>query len=142
MDHRIDAQEVRRIKNRTRALFIHDSSFVEVSSARTQRVRSFRLLTYLDRLTRLPYSKVEVKTAIVNLIGDLRKGENNLWYGTITFQQRFRGMNSDGQVLYEDVTTKKMEVVLKQLLETINGEVISQWEVFLSNIKVESTRPQ
>ena len=68
----------------------------------------------------------------------LRRGKDGLWYGTITFQQRFRGM-VEGEVRYEDITTKKMTIVLKLLEETINGQSISQWEVFLSDILVEST---
>ena len=138
MDRNIDPREVDRIKTQTQTLFIYDTCVIQVSNKYNSTIREYRVIEYLDRITRLPYSEIDVKWAIVNLVGDLRKGEDDLWYGTITFQQRFRGM-IEGQVKYEDITTKKMTIVLKLLKETINGQMISQWEVFLSDILVEST---
>ena len=74
-------------------LFINnaDSVWVQVSSLTRDNVRQFFVREYFDRIRRLRYDKVELSWTDISYVSKLRKAEDGNYYGTITFQQLFRG---------------------------------------------------
>ena len=120
-------------------LFISDSSFVQVSNVKSPtKVRDFYIRQYLENVKLLKYDRVEIEWVDINYVGEVRKGPDGNYYGTITFVQKFRGIK-DNRVVYEDKTMKKAEVVLKTYGKNFMGTTEELWDVFLSNIKVEHT---
>ena len=120
-------------------LFISDSSFVQVSNVKSPtKVRNFYIRQYLENVKLLKYDRVEIEWVDINYVGEVRKGPDGNYYGTITFVQKFRGIR-DNRVVYEDKTMKKAEVVLKTYGKNFMGTTEELWDVFLSNIKVEHT---
>ena len=120
-------------------LFIGDSCIVQVSNVkRPQAVRDFYIRQYLENIKLLKYDRVEIEWVDINYVGEVRKGVDGNYYGTITFIQKFRGI-SDNRVIYEDKTYKRVEVVLKTYGKNIMGSTQELWDVFLSNIKVDHT---
>jgi len=70
------------------------------------------------------------------MVGDLKKGEDGNFYGIISFVQKFKAMK--GEYVYEDVTTKHVEIVLKPYLKPNDqGEDEWKWDVYLSNVNVK-----
>ena len=120
-------------------LFIGDSCIVQVSNVkRPKSVRDFYIRQYLENIKLLKYDRVEIEWVDINYVGEVRKGVDGNYYGTITFVQKFRGIK-DERVIYEDKTYKRVEVVLKTYGKNIMGSTQELWDVFLSNIKVEHT---
>ena len=120
-------------------LFISDSSIVQVSNVKApSRVREFYIRQYLENVKLLKYDRVEIEWVDISYVGQVRKGPDGNYYGTITFVQKFRGIK-DNQVVYEDQTFKRVEVVLKTYGKNFMGTTEELWDVFLSNIKVEHT---
>ena len=121
------------------ALFINDMSTVQVSSIKSPNItREFPVRSYLERMSRLNYKKVEIEWADMHFVNEIRKGPDGNYYGSVVFLQRFRGFN-DQQIVYEDVTLKRMEVVIRPYGKFQDSQTADLWDVFISNIKVEVT---
>ena len=120
-------------------LFISDTCIVQVSNINSpNKIIEKPIRTYLTHVKLLKYDKVEIEWADVNYVGEIRKGPDGNYYGYVTFLQRFKGIK-DQQVVYEDQTTKKVEVIFKGYSKLADGVSVDLWDVLLSNIKVEQT---
>jgi len=119
-------------------LFVSEQSIVEVSSINRKETQRYAIRSYMQHLKLLKYDKVEITWAEVNYVGDIRKGTDGNYYGYVSFVQVFRGF-MDGQVMYEDMTEKRVEVMFKGYSKFEKGEEAEHWDVLLSNIKVEQT---
>ncbi|MEM8886944.1 MAG: hypothetical protein AAGD28_03080 [Bacteroidota bacterium] len=119
-------------------LFVGEESVVEVSSVNRVETQRYQIRNYLQHLKLLKYDKVEITWAEVNYVGDIRKGTDGNYYGYVSFVQVFRGFK-DGEVAYEDMTEKRVEVMFKGYSKFEKGQKADHWDVLLSNIKVEQT---
>ena len=61
------------------------------------------------------------------------------YYGTVSFEQVFRGF-IDGRIVYEDLTKKSATVVLKAYEQNKEGSTTDAWDVMLSDIGVKYTK--
>ena len=137
-DKRTSPFEANKAIDQAVQLFVSDTSVVEVSSKNSQKIRRYGIRSYLQHLKLLKYDKVEVTWVEVNYVGDIRKGPDGNYYGYVTFVQIFRGF-IDGEVKYEDMTEKRVEVMFKGYTKFEGGQSSELWDVLLSNIKVEET---
>ncbi|WPP49141.1 hypothetical protein [Catalinimonas niigatensis] len=120
-------------------LFYDENRMVEVSSLNGEEVESFKIADYLARLRMLTYAKVEMVWNQVAYVNQIRSGEDGEYRGIISVEQIFKGYNSDNVVIYQDITQKNIEIIVKPLKQIIDGEEISKWDVYLSDIGVKST---
>lgn len=120
-------------------LFYDEERMVEVSSLNGEKTVSFKISDYLEHLRMLTYAKVEMVWNQVAYVNQLRAGEDGEYRGIISVEQIFRGYNSDNIVVYQDITQKNIEIIVKPLKQIIDGEEISKWDVYLSDIGVKST---
>jgi len=120
-------------------LFYDQERMVEVSSLNGEKTVSYRISDYLEHLRMLTYAKVEMIWNQVAYVNQLRAGEDGEYRGIISVEQIFKGYNSDNVVIYQDVTQKNIEIIVKPLKQIIDGEEISKWDVYLSDIGVKST---
>jgi hypothetical protein len=88
----------------------------------------------------IQYDKVEIEWTNVQYVSKLRKGPDGNYYGVISFEQVFKGYSGDNQLQYSDVTRKNIEVILKTYDKYVDGKAVPTWDVFLSEIKVISTK--
>jgi len=120
-------------------LFLSDTVRVQVSycpSGGKSSVYSRPLIKYLRRLSLLNYDQITIEWVECVMVGDLKKGEDGNFYGIISFVQKFKAMK--GEYVYEDVTTKHVEIVLKPYLKPNDqGEDEWKWDVYLSNVNVK-----
>ena len=130
--------EANKAINQAITLFVHDSSLVEVSNVKSNKKYSYFIREYLYHIQELKYDRVEIDWAEVSYVGDIKLGPDGNWYGSVTFLQVFKGFR-DGQLLYEDKTLKRMEVILKGYEKVREGKTEVLWDVLLSNIAVEHT---
>jgi len=138
-DKNTDKYESNKAVNEAIVLFMSDTCIVQVSNVnRPQEVKEYYIRPYLNHVKLLKYDKVEIEWAEINYVGDVRKGPDGNFYGYVTFVQTFRGFK-DGNVVYEDKTEKRVEVVLKSYELDIGGTSKELWDVLLSNIKVDQT---
>jgi len=137
----IDKTEVNRTKSIDLAcrLFINEQARVYTSSLSDQG-RSRPIRKYLNSLMALSYDRVEIEWTNIQYISDLRKAPDGRFYGYVHIEQQFEGF-MDGQLVYGDVTEKKITIVLESY-EVINaeGETGTRWDIFLSDIGVEQTK--
>ncbi len=138
---KVDAFDKKKAEENAIKLFIHDSTWVEVSSLNRKEKDRYRIRQYLQRIRLLEYDQVELTWRNINYITKLRLAPDGNYYGTITVQQLFRGI-IDGKVQYQDVTQKDIEVVLTAYKLEKEGKTETAWDVFLSDIGVQQTKAE
>jgi hypothetical protein len=120
-------------------LFVNEDAMVEVSSNNRNSVLRLRIRDYLRKVKQIQYDKIEVKWTHVQYVSDLKPGPDGNLYGTVSFEQEFRGYR-DGKLVYSDVTLKHANVVLKTYNKTYEGSTRKIWDVLLSDIGVVATK--
>ncbi len=122
-------------------LFVDESAQVEVTSLKDTSVRRrFPIRQYLNKVKLLHYSNVKVTWFKVEYISDLKLGSDGNYYGVIAFEQLFEGL-IDGQVVYSDLTTKNVKIVIKSEPSYKDGEVEYCFVVYLGDIEAQHTLP-
>jgi hypothetical protein len=119
-------------------LFI-DGAIIETSSVNSDVKKHYKVREYLINLENLHYDKIDITWSKVEYVSDIRLGTDGKYYGSISFEQTFRGYR-DGELVYEDVTKKTAEVELKMYEKNLKGNTINQWDVLLSDIEVLTTK--
>lgn len=120
-------------------LFVNEDVQVEISTKGYSQSVKRKIRDYLTRLKLLKYDKVEIQWAEINYVSNFRKAPDGNYYGTLTVMQTFRGYR-DNQVVYSDVTQKDVEVVIKGMEKSIQGQKEMVWDVLLSDIGVVDTK--
>lgn len=121
------------------SLFLDEERTVEVSSVKSNSVRSYDIKKYLFRINAIPYTQVKIDWYDIAYIRDLRAGPDNTYYGTITVFQKFQGF-VDGKLVYEDETQKNIDVIIKTVEKVMANRTVETREVLLGDIKVVETR--
>jgi hypothetical protein len=137
-DKGTEYSEATRVIDRAVELFM-DGSEVGVSTLNTQDVNYYPVRTYLERLMRLNYSKVDVEWYKIEYVSDLEKQPDGTYVGVITIFQKFSGYDKEGGLIYEDVTKKDITVYVKRKETQISGRLIGFWDVLLGDIRVKET---
>ena len=119
-------------------LFTSEDAEVEVSFKGRSEHTIYKIRTYLERMKLLKYDKVDISWSDIRFVSKLRKGDDGLYYGIVSIQQRFTGYR-DNRIIYKDVTEKHLEIVLKPHTKSINGEEMVLCDVYLGNMGVEIT---
>lgn len=119
-------------------LFDKETRTVEVSSVKNAEKLKRKIREYLNKLRMLQYDDVSIEWADLQYASDFKKGPDGNYYAYVVFSQRFSGMK-DNQIVYQDVTTKRTEIILKAYDKYIEGEMTQNWDVFLGDISVLQT---
>ena len=92
--------------------------------------------TYLKRLNRLKYNKVQITWHNAQYVSNFNRQPDGNYVGLVAFEQEFTGVrNGEVNYTYRDVTEKHVEVTVK--VWKASGEKKNAWvEVFLGNIGV------
>jgi hypothetical protein len=137
-DKGTEYSEATRVIDRAVELFMEDSE-VGVSTLNTQDVNYYPVRTYLERLMRLNYSKVDVEWYKIEYVSDLERQPDGTYVGVITIFQKFSGYDQEGGLIYQDVTKKDITVYVKRKETQIAGRLIGFWDVLLGDIRVKET---
>ena len=91
--------------------------------------------TYLKRLNRLKYNKVQITWHNAQYVSNFTRQPDGNYVGLVAFEQEFTGVrNGEANYTYHDVTEKHVEVTVKVWKAT---DKKNAWvEVFLGNIGV------
>jgi hypothetical protein len=138
-DRSIDWVEANKAIDLAVDLFVNEDAIVETSSVNNQSITRFKIRDYLKRIKLIQYDRVQIEWANVHYVSKLRKGVDGNYYGTITFEQTFRGY-VENKLVYGDVTRKNVEIILKTYNRNVEGKSVPTWDVFLSQIKVVTTK--
>jgi hypothetical protein len=138
-DRSIDWVEANKAIDLAVDLFVNEDAIVETSSVNNQSITRFKVRDYLKRIKLIQYDRVQIEWANVHYVSKLRKGVDGNYYGTITFEQTFRGY-VENKLVYGDVTRKNVEIILKTYNRNVEGKSVPTWDVFLSQIKVVTTK--
>ncbi len=123
-------------------LFINESAQVEVTSLKdTSARRKFPIRQYLNKVKLLNYSNVQVTWFKVEYVSDLKLGTDGNYYGVIAYEQLFEG-TMDGKVIYRDITTKNLQIIIKSEPSYKDGEVEYCFVVYLGDIEAKHTLPK
>lgn len=110
---------------------------IEVTSANRSGSRRYPIHDYLVRLKLLPYSSAKIEWSEVQYIKEMSQAADGNYYGVITGQQTFMGYGANGDnVVYSDVTQKRVRVKLEPYQVTFDGKDITKWNLLLGNIGV------
>jgi hypothetical protein len=119
-------------------LFDKEDRTVQVSSVKNEAKPKFKVRTYLQKIRNLNYDDVQIEWADFQYASDFYLGKDGNYYAYIVFSQRFTG-TTDNKVMYQDITTKRTEIVLKFYEKASQGELKKMWDVFLGDISVMQT---
>jgi len=120
-------------------LFLDKNQLVQVSSKNRDAIRSFKIGEYLNRLRVLPYSRVEIEWYDITYVSDFRYGSDGKYYAVATVFQKFRGYSSEGQLIYEDITQKDIEITVGKQVKKVGDQEYKEWDVLLRQISVLET---
>ena len=120
-------------------LFLDKNQIVQVSSKNRDVVRSFKIGEYLNRLRVLPYSRIEIEWYDITYVSDFRYGSDGKYYAVATVFQKFRGYSSEGQLIYEDITQKDIEISVGKQVKRVGDQEYKEWDVLLRQISVLET---
>lgn len=137
-DKKTEYSEATRVIDRAVELFM-DGSEVGVSTLNSPDVAYYPVKTYLERLMRLNYSKVDVEWYKIEYVSDLERQPDGTYVGVITIFQKFSGYDKEGGLVYQDVTKKDITVYVKRKETQIAGRLIGFWDVLLGDIRVKET---
>ncbi len=137
-DKNTEYSEATRVIDRAVELFM-DGSEVGVSTLNSPDVNYYPVRTYLERLMRLNYSKVDVEWYKIEYVSDLERQPDGTYVGVITIFQKFSGYDKEGGLVYQDVTKKDITVYVKRKETQIAGRLIGFWDVLLGDIRVKET---
>ena len=117
-------------------LFIPGST-IEVTSLNKPGTSKYEIKDYLTRLKLLPYASAKLEWVNVGYVKELKQEADGNYYGTITGEQTFVGLDNSGQPLYSDITKKNVKVRLNSYQKQIEGAETLQWELLLGSIGIE-----
>lgn len=120
-------------------LFYDEERLVEVTSLRREEPTFYKINEYLSHIRALSYARVELLWNQVAYVNQIKKGEDGEYHGIITVEQIFKGYNRDDVLVYEDVTQKNIDIIVKPVQQIIDGQSVEKWDVFLSDIGVKNT---
>jgi len=132
--------EANRVIERAVELFMNGSE-VGISSLYSEEINYYPVRTYLERLMRLNYSKVDVEWYKIEYVSDLERQPDGTYVGVITIFQKFSAYDREGGLIYQDVTKKDITVYVKRKETQIAGKLIGFWDVLLGDIRVKETTP-
>ena len=139
-DKSADNQQKNKTIDQAITLFVDENAEVEVSSiCRDEGVKHYKIRKYLQHVKLVNYDKIDIEWTNVQYVSDVRKGEDGNYYGTVEFEQVFKGYR-DAQLVYSDITRKTANVVMKTYEKNYEGKATVLWDVLLSNIGVVSTK--
>jgi len=115
-------------------LFVPDAQ-IEVSS-KSGAKNYYEVSDYLKRLRSLKYDDVSVEWTNIYYVSELRNAPDGNYYGIVSFEQIFKGYR-EGRLVYEDITRKNVEVLVRRLVKGGNTVI---WDILLSDIGVKETR--
>jgi hypothetical protein len=132
-------EELDKAVSQAMTLFVNEDATVEVSSNNRNAVLRLKIRDYLKKVKQIQYDRIEVKWTHVQYVSDLKPGPDGNLYGTVSFEQEFRGYR-DGKLVYSDVTLKHANVVLKTYNKSYEGGTRKIWDVLLSDVGVVATK--
>ena len=104
---------------------------VEVSAVNNTNNKSNRAVEeYLERLSRLNYSKVKVTYAELNFVEDFAPDDQGNFWGMASYVQTFE-TNS-----FRDLTPKRQKIKLQQYEKIVDGASEEKFEILLGNISI------
>jgi hypothetical protein len=117
-------------------LFSGEDSQIQVSSKTRETVKTYKIRTYLNNLYNLPYNNIQIQWFEVKFTKALRQALDGKYYGTLEISQKFDGYN-ENKLIYSDITTKIIEVVVGVTVDGENGEYV--YDLKIKNIGVQET---
>lgn len=121
-------------------LFVDKDRIVQVSSKNSDKIKTYKIGEYLNRLRVLPYKKVEIRWFDISYVSDYKYGTDGKYYAVATIFQKFRGYDAEGKLLYEDITQKDIEIVMEKQTKKVGDIEKSEWNVLLNQISVIETK--
>jgi len=121
------------------ALFIHDTVTVETTRPNGEKKQEF-IRSYLTKLRMLKYSSVKIEWSETQYISQIKKAPDGNYYGIVSFVQKFTADVPDSKKVFEDVTRKNIEVILRSYTKEVDGESLELWDVFLGNIGISASK--
>ena len=138
-DESLDELDQNKAVSQALKLFLDEERLVEVSSLNSEDIISYKITDYLKRLRSMNYARVELLWNQVAYVNNIRRGADGNYRGTISVEQVFKGYNSDNIIVYEDVTRKNIEIIIRVAEQMIDGKLVNKWDVLLSDIGVKDT---
>ena len=120
-------------------LFISQEKIVEVSSKNREKIETYTIRKYLNRIRVLGYDKVSIRWYDIHYVSEFKQGIDGKFYAVVTIFQKFSGYQGEN-IIYEDITQKNIEIVVEKIIRRIGDKEIAEWEVLLGDISVVETK--
>ena len=122
-------------------LFISDKKIVHVSSLNHPgQLKEYSVRKYLNKLLILKYAKVEITWYDINVVSDFIPDPDGNLTAVVKIYQKFTGYDAEGNIVYEDITTKRINVKLTRIAIPTDRGVEHEMQVLLGDIEVEETK--
>jgi hypothetical protein len=116
----------------------NEYALVSVSRKNEKKPVTVPVRTYLSRLNRLKYDKVNILWHNATYVSNFTRQPDGTYMGLVAVEQEFTGiMSGEAHYIYKDRTQKRVEVVVKIWSAKDSKDVKKEYlDVFLGNIGV------
>ncbi|MBD2751843.1 hypothetical protein [Spirosoma validum] len=139
-DKSTDAESKNKAIKRILTLFKPGATIQVSSMVRDGQANTYSIQDYLRRLKLLPYANVSLEWANIQYVDELTQKEDGNYYGKIRGEQKFSGLNANGEVQYGDITQKDVDVLLQPYNKRGDGKDKIKWAILLGDIGVVATQ--
>jgi hypothetical protein len=116
----------------------NEYALVSVTRKNEKKPVTVPVRTYLSRLNRLKYDKVNILWHNATYVSNFTRQPNGTYMGLVAVEQEFTGiMSGEANYVYKDRTQKRVEVTVKVWDAKDDKDIKKQYlDVFLGNIGV------
>ena len=139
-DKLTDTEAKNKAVKRILSLFKPGATIQVSSMVREGQANTYTIADYLRRLKLLPYSNVSLEWANIQYVDELTQKDDGNYYGKIRGEQKFSGLNGNGELQYGDITQKDVDVMVTPYTKRKQGANTGKWEVLLGDVGVVATQ--
>lgn len=109
---------------------------IEVTSKNKPGSRKIPVEKYLNNLSNLNYSSVQIEYANLRFVSELNQAPDGNYYGIVRGEQTFKGMDANGKPTYWDVVDKNYKIKVESYNNIVSGKKEVKWKVLLGDVSV------
>lgn len=109
---------------------------IEVTSKNKPGATKKPVAKYLNDLSNLNYSSVEIEYAELKLVSEFMQADDGNYYGIISGEQTFVGNDGKGKPIYSDIVNKNYKVKLEAYKKIKENREENKWNILFGDVTI------
>lgn len=109
---------------------------IEVTSRNKAGAVKKPVAKYLNDLSNLNYSSVQIEYAELKLVSEFMQADDGNYYGIISGEQSFIGNDGKGNLMYSDIVNKNYKVKLEAYKKIKDNREENKWNILFGDVTI------